>query len=398
MDRTGFEILAEKLEKNGIDVAWVLRELDQLLVEVPSWGFSKSGTRFFSFEQKGDARDFFERVDDCEQVLKYTGKGGQICMHIPWDQCDYKAAREYVEEKGMTFGTLNTNMFQDNDFRLGTLANSDKKIRKKTVDTLNHCIDVAHTVGAKSLNVWTIDGSDIPGQNDYRMRRKWMLESLKEGYDHAVSCGVQYNIEYKLFEPSSYHMDIPDWGTALYYASRLGEQAKVTVDLGHHAFGVNVAQIVSLLIDEQRLGAFHLNDNVCADDDLIPGTINPLRLFAIENEIVAGICEKETESSARSVLQGLDISFYIEPKVEAMILSVVNLQTAYAKALLVNRKKLQQLQLDNDILGANQCLMQAYHTDVSLLLEEWRNRHGIQGDPYTNYIHSEYFADRKKRG
>ena len=392
-----FQDFKKRMEDRGVDVELALQELSRLVIEVPSWGFSNSGTRFYSFGQKGDATDFFQRVDDCEQVWKYTGNGRDICMHIPWDECDFKAARQYVEGKRMAFGTLNTNLFQDDDFALGTLANSQRRIREKTIAKLTHCLEVVKAVGARSINVWTIDGSNIPGQNDFRQRRKWMLESLAEGYRQIGDADISYNIEYKLFEPSFYHNEIADWGTALYYARKLGDKAKVTVDLGHHAFGTNVAQIVSMLIDEGKLGAFHLNDNNCGDDDLIPGTINPFRLFTIESEMVAGLLDPETEPATRPVRQGIDTSFCIEPRVEAMILSVVNLQIAYAKALLVNRAELKKRQMDNDVLGANQCLMEAYNTDVTPLLVEWRARQGIEGDPYTSYIHSEYCKKRKDR-
>ena len=397
MEHWEYDRFKEKIMSWGIDPKWVLRELDQLTIEVPSWGFSQAGTRFATFHEQGAARNFVERVDDCEQVLRYTGSGGQICMHIPWDKCDYQAAREYVLEKHMTFGTLNTNMFEDDDFRYGTLANAEERIREKTVGVLNNCIDVARTVGAGAINVWTIDGSDIPGQNDYRQRRRWMLESLRKSYEHMEEADIAFCIEYKLFEPSSYHNDIADWGTALYYAEKLGEKAKVTVDLGHHAFGTNVAQIVSLLLDEGRLGAFHLNDNNCADDDLIPGTINPFRLFAVENEMVGGLCCEETRETTRRVVQGIDTSFYIEPKIPAMIRSVLNVQEAYAKALIVDRKTLKERQMSNDILGANACLKKAFDTDVTPLLEYWRSQKGIEGDPMSSYLDSQYAKDRLNR-
>lgn len=392
-----FQEFKQMTEDRGIDVERVLSELEKLEIEIPSWGFSKAGTRFYAFPQKGDAKSFFERVDDCEQVWKHTGSGRSICMHIPWDACDYAAAKEYVESKSMAFGTLNTNLFEDDEFALGTLANADARIRAKSVEKLNRCTDVAKAVGAPSINVWTIDGSNIPGQNDFRQRRNRMLDSLAEGYRHLGDSNISYNIEYKLFEPSFYHTDIGDWGTALYYARKLGDKAKVTVDLGHHPFGTNVAQIVSLLIDEGKLGAFHLNDNNCGDDDLIPGTVNPFRLFAIENEIVAGIMDPQTEASARAVRQGIDTSFCIEPRVEAMILSVVNLQIAYAKALLVNRTELTARQNENDVLGANKCLMDAFNTDVTPLLAEFRRRKGIVGDPYGAYIAGDYCKNRENR-
>jgi len=392
-----YEIFMQNQSEKGIDVERALKELDYLAIEVPSWGFSSAGTRFYTFTQPGDAKNFFERVDDCEQVYKYTGNGKHICMHIPWDKCDYHAAADYVKSKKMAYGTVNTNMFQDNDYRLGTLANSEARIRDKTVGALNECIDVARIVGSKAINVWTIDGSDLPGQNDYRQRRKWMLESLCKSYKYLGDSDIHFNIEYKLFEPSSYHNDIGDWGTALYYANLLGDKAKVTVDIGHHGFGVNIAQIVSLLIEIGKLGAFHLNDNNCADDDLIPGTLNPFRLFAIEHEMVEGLCHDDTKEATRNIMQGIDTSFYIEPKVEAMICSVVNIQEAYAKALLVNRVKLRELQMDNDILGANKCLKDAFNTDVTPFLTEWRRRHGIEGDPYEMYIKSEYCKKRLER-
>lgn len=392
-----FEEFKQIMLDRGVDAERALIELDRLEIEIPSWGFSKAGTRFYAFPQKGDAKNFFQRVEDCEQVWKHTGSGRSICMHIPWDACDYAAAKDYVESKSMTFGTVNTNLFEDDAFALGTLANADARIRAKAVAMLNPCTDVAREVGAPSVNVWTIDGSNVPGQNDFRERRKRMLDSLAEGYRHLGDSNISYNIEYKLFEPSFYHTDIGDWGTALYYARKLGDRAKVTVDLGHHPFGTNVAQIVSLLIDEGKLGAFHLNDNNCGDDDLIPGTVNPFRLFAIENEIVAGLMNPETEAATRAVRQGIDTSFCIEPRVEAMIVSVVNLQTAYAKALLVNRTELAARQNENDVLGANKCLMDAYHTDVTPLLAEFRHRKGISGDPYDTYIAGDYRKNRENR-
>jgi L-rhamnose isomerase/sugar isomerase len=279
-------------------------------------------------------------------------------------------------------GAVNPNLFQDDAYMLGSLANRSTAIRRRAVDHVLECIEIARQVGSTIVSLWLADGTNYPGQDDLRSRRRRLLQALREIYA-ALSPGLRLLVEYKFFEPGFYSTDLPDWGTAYAVCLDLGPQAEVLVDTGHHAQGVNIEQIVAQLLDRGRLGGFHFNARKYADDDLIVGSTNPFELFLIFNELVAGEDDPDraVAATASNVAYMIDQSHNIEPKLEAMVQSVVNIQTAHAKALVVNRRRLEEAQAADDVLGAHRVLLEAYESDVRPLLEEARRRNGIEPDP-----------------
>jgi L-rhamnose isomerase/sugar isomerase len=300
---------------------------------------------------------------------------------------DWQAVKDYAHALGLRMGAVNPNLFQDDAYRFGSLCHFDKQVRQQAIAHVIDCIDIAQAVGSDIISLWLADGTNYPGQDDLRRRRSRLLESLQAIYT-ALPAGMRLLIEYKFFEPSFYSTDLPDWGTSLLMAQKLGPQAEVLVDTGHHAQGTNIAQIVAQLLDEERLGGFHFNDRRYADDDLIVGSQNPFELFCIFNEIVgAGV---EGNANAGRIAYMIDQSHNIEPKIEAMIQSVINVQTAYAKALLVDRAALRETQEVGDVLGAYRVLQAAYETDVRPLLAEARVRQGRDPDPIAAFRASGY--------
>src|SRR5918996_5704118 len=325
-----------------------------LEIETPSWGYGDSGTRFATFQQAGRPRDAFERVDDAGEVHRLTGTAGAVALHFPWDAVDDLAAlRAHIEARGLRVGAVNPNLFQDPDYKLGSTTHPDSGVRRKATDHLLECVAIARELGSKAQSLWFADGTNYAGQDDLRDRRRRMLECLEEVYA-ALPAEQELLLEYKPFEPAFYATDLADWGSALLMCLKLGERARVLVDLGHHAQGVNIEQIVAFLADEGRLGGFHFNNRKYADDDLIVGSVNPFELFLIFFELAGEVLPRLT----------IDQSHNVEAKVEAMVLSVVNLQEAYAKALLVDREALRAAQETGDVLGAHEALLDAYRTDV----------------------------------
>jgi L-rhamnose isomerase / sugar isomerase len=366
----------------------VERALRGLVVETPSWGYGDSGTRFGVFPQAGRPRDVHERIDDAAAVHRLTGTAGAVALHFPWDAVDdYDGLRSHIEESGLRVGAVNPNLFQDPDYKLGSVAHPDARVRAKAVDHLLECLDIAAALGSSAQSLWLADGTNYPGQDDLRERRRRMLDSLAHVYA-ALPPEQELLVEYKLFEPAFYATDLADWGSALLVCQRLGERARVLVDLGHHAQGTNVEQIVALLAEEGRLGGFHFNNRKYADDDLIVGSVNPFELFLIFCELAAtpGPLPRLT----------IDQSHNVEAKVEAMVLSVVNLQEAYAKALLVDREALAASQQAGDVLGGHERLLDAYRTDVRALCAKARTDLGAAEDPVAELRASGY-ADRVAR-
>lgn len=361
----------------------MIARINALRVETPSWGYGNSGTRFKVFAQPGAARTIEEKLADAGLVNRLTGICPTVAIHIPWDRVDdWSGLRQLAAGQKVGIGAVNPNLFQDDDYRLGSLAHPESAVRRKAVNHVLECIEIAGQVGSSIVSLWLADGTNYPGQDDLRARRRRLLEGLKEIYS-ALPEGMRLLVEYKFFEPGFYSTDLPDWGTAYGLCLELGPQAEVLVDTGHHAQGVNVEQIVAQLLDVGRLGGFHFNARKYADDDLIVGSTNPFELFLIFNELVAAGDDSDTgvAACARRVAYMIDQSHNIEPKLEAMIQSVMNIQTAHAKALLVDRARLQEAQRLGDVLLANRVLQQAYERDVRPLLEEARKQIGIVGDP-----------------
>jgi L-rhamnose isomerase/sugar isomerase len=355
-------------------------------IELPSWAFGNSGTRFKVFAQPGVPRDPFEKVADAAQVHAVTGASPSIALHIPWDAVDdYGKLAQAASDEGITLGTINANVFQDDDYKLGSVTNPDPRVRRKATDHLLACIDVMDQTGSRDLKLWFSDGTNYPGQDSIRARQDRLADALAEVYDR-LGPGQRLILEYKLFEPAFYTMDVPDWGTSYAHCLALGRRAKVCVDTGHHAPGTNIEFIVAFLLRAGTLGAFDFNSRFYADDDLIVGAADPFQLFRILYEVVsAGALSGDTD-----VTFMLDQCHNIEPKIPGQIRSVMNVQEASAKALLVDAEALAAAQQAGNVLGANAVLMDAYNTDVRPLLAELRVDQGLDPDPMAAYARSGY--------
>jgi L-rhamnose isomerase/sugar isomerase len=354
--------------------------LRELVIETPSWGYGDSGTRFGVFLQPGRPRDVYERIDDAAEAHRLTGTAGAVALHFPWDAVDdYGVLREHIEARGLRVGAVNPNLFQDPDYKLGSLTHPEARVREKAVAHLLECLQIATALGSSAQSLWLADGTNYPGQDDLRERRRRLLDSLARVYAE-LPADQELLVEYKLFEPAFYATDLADWGSALLVCQRLGERARVLVDLGHHAQGTNVEQIVALLAAEDRLGGFHFNNRKYADDDLIVGSVNPFELFLIFCELAGGPLPRLT----------IDQSHNVEPKLEAMVLSIVNLQEAYAKALLVDREALRAAQQAGDVLAGHELLLDAYRTDVRPLCARVRAQLGAAEDPIATLRASGY--------
>jgi L-rhamnose isomerase/sugar isomerase len=355
----------------------VLAELSRLEIETPSWGYGNSGTRFHVYPWPGAARDVWERISDAALVHRLTGCCPSVAIHVPWDLVDdWSELRRYTQDLGIRIGAVNPNLFGDDDYRLGSLAHPDATVRRKALDHCLECVEIATEVGSSIVSLWLADGTNYPGQDDLRGRFGRLGESLEELYA-VVPDGMRLLVEYKFFEPAFYSTDIPDWGTATLLCRRLGPKAQVLVDTGHHPQGTNVEQIVALLLAEGLLGGFHFNSRKYADDDLIVGSIDPFELFRILRELA----QARTSRTAESVALMIDQSHNVEGKIDAMIQSVMNIQTAYAKALLVDNAKLESAQRDGDVLGAHRVYLDAFETDVRPLLARLRASRGLPEDP-----------------
>ena len=389
-------ILADSLTAQGFDLSAIKESLKAQEIETPSWGYANSGTRFKNFPWPGAARTTREKIDDAAMVHKMTGIAPSVAIHIPWDvpeDGDYTAFRQYAESQGIRIGAVNPNVFQDDEYRLGSLGNPNPGYRELALDHLLECCEIMTEVDSELLSLWFADGTNYAGQDSLRGRKRRFEAGLSQVYA-GLPEGSRMLIEYKFFEPAFYSTDIPDWGTAYAWSLKLGDRAQVLVDLGHHATGVNIEQIVAFLLDEGKLGGFHFNNRKYADDDLIVGSVNPYELFLIFNELTgAAIGDNEpARSTARAIAYMIDQSHNVEGKLLPMILSVVNCQEAYAKSLLVPRDKLAAAQQAGDVLGAHHILTETYRTDVRPLLAVVREEMGIPIDPISAYQASGYEA------
>jgi L-rhamnose isomerase / sugar isomerase len=407
-------------------------------IELPSWAFGNSGTRFKVFGQPGVPRTPYEKADDAAQVHKYTGVAPRMAVHIPWDKADdYDDLAAYAAARGISIGAVNANVFQDDDYLLGSVCNPDHRVRGKAIGHLLECVDIMDATGSKDLKLWFADGTNYPGQDDIAARQDRLAEALDAVYKRLAP-DQRLLLEYKLFEPAFYTTDVPDWGTALLHCQALGPKAQVVVDTGHHAPGVNIEFIVALLLKAGRLGGFDFNSRFYADDDLMVGSADPFQLFRIMHEVVkanalvppappaeitaSGPCASEiadhqapygvpndplsasqagtpeiTASGARAkdaarphVAFMLDQCHNIEPKIPAQLRSVMNVQEATAKALLVDGDALRAAQQGGDVLAANAALMDAYNTDVRPLLVQLREEMGLHPNPVAAYLASGY--------
>ena len=361
-------------------------------IETPSWGYGNSGTRFKTFAAPGAARTVWEKLEDAGEVQRLTGIAPSVALHIPWDKPsdgNWGKVSSFAAEKGIEIGAINPNVFQNDAYKLGSIAHPDRGVRLEAVNHILECIDVMKLTGSRDLSLWFADGTNYAGQDDFRSRKHRVRDSLERVYA-ALPDGKRMLLEYKLFEPGFYFTDLSDWGVALSHCQALGDKAQVLVDLGHHAQAVNIEAIVAHLLDERRLGGFHFNARRYADDDLIVGTTNPLELFCIFVELVSAANDPALSSHTAQVAYMIDQCHNIEPKVEAMVQSVVNCQEAYAKALLVDFERLHAAQQKGDVLAAHRSLMDAFKTDVRGLLEEVRTEMGAPVDPLAAHRESGY--------
>ncbi len=364
------------------ELAAVKAALKTQAVETPSWAYGNSGTRFKVFAQQGVPRTPREKLEDAAQVHAFTGVAPTVALHIPWDKVDdYAALAKFAEERGVKLGAINSNTFQDDDYKLGSICHPDAAVRRKAVDHLLECVDIMDATGSRDLKLWFADGTNYPGQDDLRARQDRLAEGLAEVYER-LGDGQRMLLEYKFFEPAFYSTDVPDWGTAYAHCLKLGEKAQVVVDTGHHAPGTNIEFIVATLLREAKLGGFDFNSRFYADDDLMVGAADPFQLFRIMYEVVRG------GGFSSDVAFMLDQCHNIEAKIPAIIRSVMNVQEATAKALLVDRVALGAAQASGDVLEANAVLMDAYNTDVRPLLAEVRGEMGLDADPIAAYRRS----------
>jgi L-rhamnose isomerase/sugar isomerase len=361
-------------------------QLAELAIELPSWAFGNSGTRFRVFPQEGVPRDPFEKIEDAAQVHKLTGLAPSVALHIPWDKVDsFAKLRAHAEGLGVALGTINSNTFQDETYKLGSLCHHDKKVRQQAIDHHLECLDIMHETGSRDLKIWLADGSNYPGQTDVRSRQDWLAESLAAIYDRIDST-QRLVLEYKFFEPAFYHMDVPDWGTAYAQVLALGDNAVVYLDTGHHSPGTNIEFIVMQLLRLGKLGSFDFNSRFYADDDLIVGAADPFQLFRIMVEVIRG----------GGLGKGSDVAFMldqchnIEAKIPGQIRSVLNVQEMTARALLVDYAALDTARSAGDVLQANEIFMNAFYTDVRSDLAEWRATKGLPAEPLAAYADSGY--------
>lgn len=394
IQRAVYDLLAETLEAQGIEVETVKKALKTQRIETASWAFANSGTRFKAFPWPGAATTTRQKLDDAAMVHKLTGVAPSVALHIPWDKPednDYVAMYQYAQEKNIQLGAINSNVFQDNAYRLGSVGNPNRATRQMALDHMLECCEIMTKTNSDQLKLWFADGTNYPGQDSLRGRKQRMEEALTTIYKHLPE-NSRMLLEYKFYEPAFYSTDIPDWGTSYAMCLKLGEKAQVVVDLGHHAQATNIEQIVAFLLDEGKLGGFDFNDRKYGDDDLIVGSSNPYQLFLIYHELVGAeqSGEQPAQQTAQKIAYMLDQCHNIEGKIGAIIYSVMNCQEIYAKALLVDCPKLAQAQAAGEVLEAHRLLNEAYRTDVRPLLAQVREEMGLAIDPLAAYRASGY--------
>jgi L-rhamnose isomerase/sugar isomerase len=357
-----------------------LRALDRFQIEIPSWGFANTGTRFGKFLQAGAATNLEEKFADAAQVHALTGVTPQLALHVLWDlpggTADAAKVRRLADRYGIRPGSINPNLFQNQEYKFGSICNPDASIRRMAIDHLVESARIARELQSTDVSLWIADGSNYPGSQNIRKRLVWLEEAMAA--THAeLAAGQRMLIEYKPFEPAFYHTDIADWGMASHLARSAGPQARVLVDTGHHYQSQNIEQIVAWLLHMRLLGGFHFNDRRYADDDLTIGSIDPYQVFRIFHEIFS---EPEAALVAEIAFM-IDQSHNLKGKLEAMVQTVMTAQELYMKAALVDRDRLEELQSAGKIVEAEECLRAAFWTDVRPALAEWRIRRGLHPNP-----------------
>ena len=383
-----------------IDIERIGRRLESLEIELPSWGFADTGTRFGKFLQDAAALTLDDKLDDAAEVHRVTGSCPRVAVHVLWDVEDPEHPERLAaaaNDRGLRIGSINPNVFQDQCYKLGSVANTDPAIRRRAIDHLLHAVKVGQATGSEILTLWFADGTNYPGQGNIRQRKRWFEEALREVHE-AMPQGMTMLVEYKPFEPGFYHTDIADWGMSCAFARHAGENARVLVDTGHHLPGQNIEHIVAFLIDEEMLGGFHFNDSKYADDDLTTGSIDPYGTFRIFHEILHAERDLGCELPISWMI---DQSHNLKPKTEAMIQTVTTIQELFAKAMLVDHDRLADARERGDIVSAEDCLKDAFATDVRGALGDWRVSRGLPVDPLAEHRASDYIrraaADRLPR-
>ncbi len=384
-----YHLLEETLHARNVDVAAVRTALKQQEIETPSWGYADSGTRFGVFPQSGAAVTIAEKLADAAQVHKFTGIAPLVATHVLWDLPDDAAVESVpalAASLGVRIGSINPNVFQDREYWMGSFGNRNPAARRKAVDHCLRSVEIGKQLKSGVLTLWFADGTDYPGQSDFRERKRWFQDCLHEVYA-AMPDGMTMLVEYKPFEPGLYHTDIADWGMSYVFCRNLGDRARVLVDLGHHLPGTNIEHIVAFLLDEQLLGGFHFNNRKYADDDVMVGSINPYEFFLIYNELVK---EELNPRGNPKVEYMVDQGFNTKKKIPGMIQTVLMIQRTYAKALCVDRVRLAEAMGNHDVVAAEQCLLDAFNVDVEPLLRRVRAEMDVPEDPLAAFLSSCY--------
>jgi len=376
------------------------KELDSFLVEIPSWGFANTGTRFGKFVQAGAATTIEEKFADAAEVNRLTGVTPTLALHVLWDLPnglkDVAAVRELEARFAIRSGSINPNLFQDQEYKFGSLCNPEAAIRERALVHVLDCVEIGKALGSRDISLWMADGSNYPGTQSVRKRIAWLEEALSATHQRLAP-NQRLLVEYKPFEPAFYHTDIADWGMASHFARQAGPQACVLVDTGHHYLGQNIEQIVAWLLHTGLLGGFHFNDRRYADDDLTLGSIDPYQIFRIFHEIHSA----QSEGLKLDIAYMIDQSHNLKGKIEAMVQTVVTAQELYLKAALVDRERLAELQQSCDLVAAEELYRGAFWTDVRPVVKEWREARGLPADPLAALRESGYVErvarEREKR-
>ena len=376
----------------SIQTERIHKALDTFAIELPSWGFSNTGTRFGKFIQDSAATTTEEKLADAGQVHKFTACCPSVATHVLWDFPEglksTPAVMASAAKAGVRLGAINPNVFQDQIYKNGSLGNPDPKIRQAALDHILESVEIGKQTGSRDVSLWFGDGSSYPGTQSIRHRKQWFTEGLKQTHAH-LSPQQRMLVEYKPFEPYFYHTDLADWGMSLLLSRHAGPQAKVLVDTGHHYQAQNIEQIVAWLLSEDMLGGFHFNDRRYADDDLTFGSIDPYQVFRIFNEVIG--FERETGKRA-DIAYMIDQSHNLKDKIEEMIQTAMIAQELYAKAVLVDHEKLTQHQMKAELIDAEECLKAAFASDVRPAIREWRKSKGLAEEPLQAFRASGYTA------
>lgn len=393
-----YDALTRALARHGIDAEALVQKVMAFGVAVPTWGVGTGGTRFARFPGPGEPRNVFEKIDDCAVIQRLARATPTISPHIPWDKVDdYAALREQAATHGLAFDAVNSNTFQDQpaqelSYKFGSLSHTDARVRAQAVAHNIECIEIGRKLGSKALTVWIADGSNFAGQSNLSKALDRYVEAMRE-IVAALPADWRVFLEHKLYEPAFYSTVISDWGTSFAVAQELGPKAHCLVDLGHHAPNVNIEQIVARLVRFGKLAGFHFNDSKYGDDDLDAGSVEPFRLFLVFNELIDAE-RRKAEGFAPAYM--IDQSHNVTDPIESLMQSSIELQRAYAQALIVDRVALETAQEANDALGAHLELKRAFTTDVSSLLAVARLRAGGAIAPIAAYRASGYRAQKAK--